>query len=165
MATTQRRTGAGLNPSQPVEDNNTISMTKDELNAMIASAVAAAVNAAGMSPARPVSPAPTRNRTMELETDFNNRMKANDGLGMYLNNEEKVEFSIPQIYQQYVPTITASINGQTIKIPADGVKRAIPKSYIPIIQQYLENVDNKVAAMQATQGQYGGIAEIKGGAL
>ena len=74
-------------------------------------------------------------------------------------------FAIPKIYESYVGCVTASINGQTIKIPADGVKRRIPVRFIPIIMQYLENTDKKVATMNATNGQYGGVTEIKGGAF
>ena len=148
------------------EKDTTIQLTESQLQTMIASAVSAAIQAA---PARAqsntvVSTADTPSR-IKIEEDFNRKMMDNNDLAVRISHEETVLFAIPQIYGQYTGEVIASVNGQTIKIPADGVQRRIPKRYVPIIAQYLKNIDAKVAAMQATTGQYGGVAQLEGGAL
>lgn len=159
------RKGAPLN--REPSDQDLVTLTQAQLNQMITNAVTAAITAASVqqkntntqSVNREVSP-----RT-KLEIDFNNRMLENNYLAKIIDNEECEMFAIPKIYESYVGSVTASVNGQSIKIPADGVKRKVPVRYIPIINKYLENVDKKVATMNATNGQFGGVSEIKGGAF
>jgi len=148
------------------EKDEVIQLTESQLQTMIASAVSAALQAA---PARTASQTvvkasdtPSR---IKIEEDFNRKMMENNNLAVRISQEETVLYAIPQIYGQYTGEVIASVNGQTIKIPADGVQRRIPKRYVPIIAQYLANIDAKVAAMQATTGQYGGVAQLEGGAL
>lgn len=148
------------------EKDVTIQLTESQLQTMIASAVSAAIQAA---PAKAqthtvVNTADTPSR-IRIEEDFNRKMMDNNDLAVRISHEETVLYAIPQIYGQYTGEVIASVNGQTIKIPADGVQRRIPKRYVPIIAQYLKNIDAKVAAMQATTGQYGGVAQLEGGAL
>lgn len=148
------------------EKDEVIQLTESQLQTMIASAVSAALQAA---PAKATSQTvvtsgntPSR---IKIEEDFNRKMMENNNLAVRISQEETVLYAIPQIYGQYTGEVIASVNGQTIKIPADGVQRRIPKRYVPIIAQYLANIDAKVAAMQATTGQYGGVAQLEGGAL
>ena len=149
------------------EKEEVIQLTESQLQTMIASAVSAAIQAA---PARAASQTvvTSSNNTpssIKIEEDFNRKMMENNNLAVRISQEETVLYAIPQIYGQYTGEVIASVNGQTIKIPADGVQRRIPKRYVPIIAQYLANIDAKVAAMQATTGQYGGVAQLEGGAL
>lgn len=167
MAATTRRNVQGAQLGHVPSDSDEIKLTKAELNALIANAVSAAVTAANAN-----VPQPTHNiekfsapRT-RLEQDFNNRMRENNHLAKIIDHEETEWFAIPKIYEQYIGSVTASVNGQTIKIPADGVRRKIPVRYIPIIMAYVENVDKKVATMNATRAdQYGGVAELPVGAF
>ena len=148
------------------EKDEVIQLTESQLQTMIASAVSAALQAA---PAKATSQTVvTQGNTpsrIKIEEDFNRRMMENNNLAVRISQEETVLYAIPQIYGQYTGEVIASVNGQTIKIPADGVQRRIPKRYVPIIAQYLANIDAKVAAMHATTGQYGGVAQLEGGAL
>lgn len=170
MAATNRRVVQGAELNRAPSDSDEIRLTKAELNALISNAVSAAVRATAQN-----APAPQPTRSIDdrfsaprtrLETDFNRRMLANNHLAKIIDNEETEWFAIPKIYEQYIGSVTASVNGQSIKIPADGVKRKIPVRYIPIIMAYVENVDKKVATMNATLAdQYGGVAELKGGAF
>lgn len=154
---------------KPNADSDEIKLTKSELNELIANAVSAAVRAVSVNqPTAPKAVVDDRNipaRT-RLEQDFNDKMIANNYLATIIDHEETEWFAIPKIYEQYIGSVTASVNGQTIKIPADGVKRRIPVRYIPIIMAYVENIDKKVATMNATSAnQYGGIAELPVGAF
>lgn len=152
--------------NKDLQEDKVIQLTESQLNNMIASAVSAAIQAAPAAPATPVVQPNSGNATkIQLEEDFKKRMKNNNDLAVRITKEETVLFAIPQIYGQYTGEVIASINGQTIKIPADGVERRIPKRYVPIIKQYLANIDAKVAAMEASAGQYGGVAQLEGGAL
>lgn len=149
------------------KEDKVVQLTESQLNSMIASAVSAAVQAAPAvaSAGQPVAQSSGTVTKIQLEEDFKRRMKNNNDLAVRITQEETVMFAIPQIYGQYTGEVIASVNGQTIKIPADGVERRIPKRYVPIIKQYLANIDAKVAAMEASAGQYGGIAQLEGGAL
>ena len=65
-----------------------------------------------------------------------------------LNNKRNCRlYSIPLIYKEYQPSITVSINGCTIKVPADGVPRLIHNRYIDIIEQRLRHLDQKINDM------------------
>lgn len=168
MAATRRVQTAGAPLNAAPSDQDEIRLSKAELNALIANAVSAAVGAASQitpQPAQHIDDKFSAPRT-KLEQDFNRRMQENNHLARIIEHEEKEWFSIPKIYEQYIGSVTACINGQTIKIPADGVKRLIPSRYIAVIMPYVENIDKKVATMHATAAdQYGGIAELKGGAF
>ena len=167
METTKRPRGnAG---ALPEKEESKVVLTSTELNALIASAVQSALaNAAAVQPQ--VRSNTTSDKEfaprIKLEEDFNKRLIENDRLGMMIAQEETVLYSIPQIYNQYVGSVTASINGHTIKIPADGVARAIPKRFVPILDKYIRNIDRKVAAMNATNLlERGGIAELPQGSI
>lgn len=166
---TPRKTMQGAPLGEKPSSSDNITLTKSELNELIANAVSAAVNAAARNTAasQPVSQARLdSNKRTRLESDFNYRLQANHRLGKEISEEETVLFSIPKIYEAYIGSIVASINGQTIKIPVDGVARRIPIRYVPIIQSYVENIDRKVATMNETaNSKYGGIAELTGGAF
>ena len=165
MAQVQSKKGAPLN--RVPSDQDVVTLTQAQLNQMISNAVTAAITAASVQQQNHARQEETRTMSSRtrLEVDFNNRLLENNHLAKIIDEEETEMFAIPKIYESYVGCVTASINGQTIKIPADGVKRRIPVRFIPIIMQYLENTDKKVATMNATNGQYGGVTEIKGGAF
>lgn len=159
----------GSRKNNLIPEDDKVVLTYEQLNNLISNAVNTAVNAASANVAAPRQEVNYNgvniNARSMIETDFNRKMIANNQLGIRISHEPTVAYAIPQVYQQYVPSVVVSVNGQTIKIPADGIKRQIPIRYIPIIEMYIDNIDKKVATMQATQSQYGGIAEIKGGAL
>lgn len=168
MAATTRRNVQGAPLGHAPSDSDEIKLTKAELNALIANAVSAAVTAANanVAPAINVKDERFSAPRTRLEQDFNNRMRENNHLAKIIDREETEWFAIPKIYEQYIGSVTASVNGQTIKIPADGVRRKIPVRYIPIIMAYVENIDKKVATMNATMAdKYGGIAELPVGAF
>lgn len=168
MAATTRRNVQGAALGQVPSDSDEIKLTKAELNALIANAVSAAVTAANANvpQQQPVLSEKFSAPRTRLEQDFNRRMRDNNHLAKIIDHEETEYFAIPKIYEQYIGSVVASVNGQTIKIPADGVKRPIPVRYIPIIMAYVENIDKKVATMNATAAdQYGGIAQLPGGAF
>lgn len=56
-------------------------------------------------------------------------------------------YAIPKIYAEYQPSFTVSINGCTIKVPADGKARLIHNRYIDIIEQRLRHLDYKISNM------------------
>lgn len=65
-----------------------------------------------------------------------------------LNNKRNCKmYSIPLIYKEYQPSFTVSINGCTIKVPADGQPRLLHNRYIDIIEQRLRHLDQKINAM------------------
>lgn len=56
-------------------------------------------------------------------------------------------YAIPKIYAEYQPSFVVSINGCTIKVPADGQPRLIHQRYIDIIEQRLRRLDDKISNM------------------
>lgn len=64
-------------------------------------------------------------------------------------------YAIPTIYKEYQPSFTVSINGCTIKVPADGQQRLIHNRYIDIIERRLRHLDKKIEAMN--KADYGEI--------
>lgn len=157
----------GTNKDILAGEEKVVTLTETQLNNMIASAVSAAIQAApaASQTTQVVKPESGTATKIQLEENFKQKMKNNNDLAVRITKEETVLYAIPQIYGQYTGEVIASVNGQTIKIPADGVQRRIPKRYVPIINQYLANIDAKVAAMNASAGQYGGVAQLEGGAL
>lgn len=171
MATNDLRSSRRDNRVDLDESKNekVIQLTESQLKGVVAAAVESAIKAAPNS-TQVIQHTPIemdRPKRIRLEEDFNNRYRDNEHLAVIISREEKVDYRIPQIYEQYVNSVTVAINGQSIKIPADGVTRRIPKRFVPIIEQYLANVDAKVSAMNAVNsvGQYGGVAELDGGSL
>lgn len=168
--TTTRRNVQGASLGKAPSDSDVVQLTKADLNALIASAVSAAVNASSNIKSNAPVSQDVNDRfsgpRVRLEQDFNERMRINNRFAQQVDNEPTEYFSIPKIYEKYIGSVVASVNGQTIKIPVDGVKRRIPVRYIPVIMAYVENIDRKVATMNETAAdQYGGVAEIKGGAF
>lgn len=62
-------------------------------------------------------------------------------------------YAIPKIYKEYQPSFVVSINGCTIKVPADVVPRKIHNRYIDIIEQRLRYLDEKIEAMNTSNIQ------------
>lgn len=56
-------------------------------------------------------------------------------------------YAVPKIYKEYQPSFVVSINGCTIKVPADGQARLIHNRYIDIIEQRLRRLDDKIENM------------------
>ena len=68
-----------------------------------------------------------------------------------LNRKENCRmYAVPKIYAEYQPSFTVSINGCTIKVPADGQPRLIHNRYIDIIEQRLRHLDNKISNMNSS---------------
>ena len=57
-------------------------------------------------------------------------------------------YSVPSIYKMYMPSLTVTINGCSIKVPADGRSRLIHNAYIAQIEKYLRHLDQKIEAME-----------------
>lgn len=57
-------------------------------------------------------------------------------------------YSIPTIYKMYMPSLTVTVNGCSIKVPADGKARLIHNDYIAQIERYLRHLDAKIDAME-----------------
>ena len=57
-------------------------------------------------------------------------------------------YSIPTIYKMYMPSLTVTVNGCSIKVPADGKSRLIHNAYIAQIEKYLRHLDQKIDAME-----------------
>lgn len=57
-------------------------------------------------------------------------------------------YSIPTIYKMYMPSLTITVNGCSIKVPADGKARLIHDIYISQIEKYLRHLDKKIDAME-----------------
>ena len=57
-------------------------------------------------------------------------------------------YSIPTIYKMYMPSLTVTVNGCSIKVPADGKSRLIHDIYISQIEKYLRHLDKKIDAME-----------------
>lgn len=57
-------------------------------------------------------------------------------------------YSVPSIYKMYMPSLTVTINGCSIKVPADGKARLIHNAYIAQIEKYLRHLDQKIEAME-----------------
>ena len=57
-------------------------------------------------------------------------------------------YSIPTIYKMYMPSLTVTVNGCSIKVPADGKARLIHNAYIAQIEKYLRHLDQKIDAME-----------------
>lgn len=64
------------------------------------------------------------------------------------SNKNTVTVTIPQIYREYQPTFTATLNGCTVSVPADGVPRTLHKDFAVIIIKRLRHLDEKIAAMR-----------------
>lgn len=56
-------------------------------------------------------------------------------------------YAIPRIYFEYQPSFVVSINGCTVKVPADGQPRLLHNLYIDIIERRLRRLDDKIANM------------------
>lgn len=59
-----------------------------------------------------------------------------------------VTFSIPKVYAEYAPSITAMINGVTVKVKADGKPVRIHKVFASALQKKLDHLDDKIANMR-----------------
>lgn len=57
-------------------------------------------------------------------------------------------YSIPTIYKMYMPSLTITVNGCSIKVPSDGKPRLIHNIYIGQIERYLRHLDAKIDAME-----------------
>lgn len=57
-------------------------------------------------------------------------------------------YAIPTIYKMYMPSLTVTVNGCSIKVPADGKARLIHNLYITQIEKYLRHLDAKIDAME-----------------
>jgi hypothetical protein len=57
-------------------------------------------------------------------------------------------YSIPTIYKMYMPSLTVTVNGCSIKVPSDGKARLIHNIYIAQIERYLRHLDAKIDAME-----------------
>ena len=76
------------------------------------------------------------------QIEFQNKIIAD------LNQKKNCKmYAIPKIYAEYQPSFTVSINGCTIKVPADGVPRLVHNRYIDIIEQRLRHLDDKISNM------------------
>mgnify|MGYP001281280289 CR=1 FL=1 len=58
-------------------------------------------------------------------------------------------YAIPTIYREYQPSFIVAINGNTIKVPADGVARLIHNRFITIIEARLRRLDYKIESMRS----------------
>ena len=56
--------------------------------------------------------------------------------------------SVPRIYHEYQPSFVISINGCTVKIPADGQPRLLHNDYVVILNRRMRAIDNKIAFMR-----------------
>ena len=56
--------------------------------------------------------------------------------------------SVPRIYAEYQPSFVISINGCTIKVPADGKPRLLHNDYAIILNRRMRALDNKIAFMR-----------------
>lgn len=66
---------------------------------------------------------------------------------------------IPRVYAEYQPSFVVSINGCTIKIPADGKPRLVHSDYAVILRRRMRKLDEKIAHMRSNPN--GDIREIK----
>jgi cell division septum initiation protein DivIVA len=64
------------------------------------------------------------------------------------DTENYVDVMIPTIYKQFVPSMVVSINGCTVKIPADGKVRKVHKVYASEIENRLRQYDKKIQGMR-----------------
>ena len=65
-------------------------------------------------------------------------------------NEERVEVAIAPMYAPYFGQIqTITINGISIKVPCNGSKIAVPKTFAAEIERRMANVNNRIKREQA----------------
>lgn len=55
---------------------------------------------------------------------------------------------VPRIYAEYQPSFVVSINGCTIKVPADGKPRVVHKDYAVILRRRINALDKKINFMR-----------------
>jgi len=67
--------------------------------------------------------------------------------------------SVPRIYHEYQPSFVISINGCTVKVPADGQPRLLHNDYVVILNRRMRAIDNKIAFMRSNPN--GDIRELR----
>lgn len=91
---------------------------------------------------------------IEIESRANEigRKQAEFARTIAQDTDNYVSVSIPLLYKQYVPSMTVSINGCTIKLEA-GKQYRVHKLYAVEIEKRLRHIDKKVDKMR--QGEQG----------
>ena len=137
-------------PKQKQPEVNNQQSYADSLAEAIGSAIAKNMNIANAQKNRDV----TNASVAAIEINKKVQEKAKNQINFQrrivddLNNRRNCKmYSIPLIYKEYQPSFTVSINGCTIKVPADGQPRLIHNRYIDIIEQRLRYLDQKINSM------------------
>lgn len=60
--------------------------------------------------------------------------------------------AVPKIYYEYQPSFVITLNGCTIKVPADGVQRKIHNEFAVILKKRMRALDDKLEAMRNNRG-------------
>lgn len=134
------------------EQNNTVNQSTDFNNmaAAITKAMTDAINAATQQKnseaahANVVSVAINKKvfEKSAKQLEFQKKIIAD------LNSRKNCKmYAIPKIYFEYQPSFVVSINGCTVKVPADGQPRLLHNLYIDIIERRLRRLDDKIANM------------------
>lgn len=64
-------------------------------------------------------------------------------------NENCVTLVVPEIYRRYQPSFTATVNGCTVTIPADGKPRKVHRDFALIIMKRMNKLSKNIANMSA----------------
>lgn len=91
--------------------------------------------------------------TMQIEKKAREVHEAQRRFAERLANEKDqyVDVSIPAIYKNYMPSITLSINGVTVKIPADGKIYKVHRLFADMLNVRLKRLDEKIDQLRNTQ--------------
>lgn len=119
-----------------------ITMSPDQFQMLINSAVTAAVQAATQGMMPNASPQEKDKLTTSLIAAVNKRnTEGQIFFNKLANSKRRVRFRIDETYSDYLGSaLTVTLNGSTIKVPVDGKTYYIEPVYIPIINERLKNV-------------------------
>lgn len=122
-------------------DNQTVTITMAQLEAVIKAAVEGGASKVGVSQmaSNPVD----QNLMDTLNQRINRRMKQGELFNMKLaKDKDYMRVRIGKIYIPYTgPFITASVNASVVKVPVDGQYHTIHKAFYGPIMGYINYID------------------------
>jgi hypothetical protein len=138
-----------MEPEAPKETTvNQIILTPEQLSDIVKQAVAGALSAQPQAPSGPTKAQIVQATQTTLTQKVNKRLQEGQRFSAALAdpNGPRVTIIIDEIYQEYVGSaITATVNGNTIKVPVDGKPYPVHPAHFAVIKEKLHYVSKQRA--------------------
>lgn len=126
---------------KPVAAEEKVSMSRDELQALISSAISEGIKGGRNEETAKV---PVQQLEVTLTQRINERMNEGQRFFRQLSNENgpREIIEIPKLYREFVGSaITSTINGSTVKVPVDGKRYYVHPAHYAAIREKLKYLD------------------------